>query len=53
MSRKKGWNENPIGGRADIRFISKPANLIIIEQGYAAAKMVEFLKMPTRIPCWY
>jgi hypothetical protein len=33
-------------------FFNKSANLIIIGQEYAAAKMEEFLKMPTRIAYW-
>jgi hypothetical protein len=36
--------------RADIRFFSKSANLLIIEQEWSAARIVEFLKIPTRIP---
>ena len=49
--RNKGSNETPIGGSADICFISKSMTLIIIEQEYGTTKMVEYLKMPTRIPC--
>jgi hypothetical protein len=53
ISRNTRSNENPIGFRADFRFIGISTKLISIEQECGAVKLVEFLKMPTKTPCWY